>query len=58
MDILTMRRGSARLAFSLFHPRSDRFLPHSGGPIEFLNGMEKVLWEGDEFLMVSFAAGG
>ena len=53
-----MGRGSDRMPSSFFHPGSDRLLPHNGGSIEFLNGMETVLQEGDEFLMVPLVAGG
>jgi molybdopterin synthase sulfur carrier subunit len=48
---------------SLFYPGSDRLLPHirlmvNGRDIEFLNGMETVLQDGDEFMMIPFVAGG
>jgi molybdopterin synthase sulfur carrier subunit len=48
---------------SLFYPESDRLLPHirlmvNGRDIEFVNGMETVLEDGDEFMMIPFVAGG
>jgi molybdopterin synthase sulfur carrier subunit len=44
-------------------PGSDSLLPHirlmiNGRSIEFLNGMETVLQDGDEFLMLPLVAGG
>jgi len=47
----------------LFKPGSDSLLPHirlmiNGRSIEFLNGMETVLQDGDEFLMLPLVAGG
>ena len=44
-------------------PGSDTLLPHirlmiNGRSIEFLNGMETVLRDGDEFLMLPLVAGG
>ena len=51
------------LSSHLFHPGSDRLLPHirlmvNGRLIEFLNGMETVLQDGDEFSMLPIVAGG
>jgi molybdopterin synthase sulfur carrier subunit len=48
---------------SLFYPESNRLLPQirlmvNGRDIEFLNGMETVLQDGDEFMMIPFVAGG
>ena len=47
----------------LLKPGSDSVLPHirlmiNGRSIEFLNGMETVLQDGDEFLMLPLVAGG
>ena len=51
-----------RLSSYLYQPGSDRSFSHirlmvNGRAIEFLNGMETVLQEGDEFLMVPFGCG-
>jgi molybdopterin synthase sulfur carrier subunit len=51
------------LSSHLFHPGSDRLFPHirlmvNGRSIEFLNGMETVLQDGDEFSMLPIVAGG
>ena len=51
------------LSSKLFCSGSDRLLPHirlmvNGRTIESLRGMETVLQDGDEFLMVPFVAGG
>ncbi len=47
----------------LLKPGSDSLLPHirlmiNGRSIEFLNGMETVLRDGDEFLMLPLVSGG
>ena len=52
-----------RLSLKLFCSGSDRLLPHirlmvNGRTIESLKGMETVLQDGDEFLMIPFVAGG
>ena len=52
-----------KLSSHLFHPGSDRLLPHirlmvNGRLIEFLNGMETVLQDGDEFSMLPIVTGG
>jgi molybdopterin synthase sulfur carrier subunit len=52
-----------RLSAHLFKPGSDSPLPHirlmvNGRSIEFLNGMDTVLHDGDEFSMLPFVAGG
>jgi molybdopterin synthase sulfur carrier subunit len=52
-----------RLSSHIFQPGSDRLLPHirlmvNGRDIAFLNGMETLLQEGDEFQMLPLVAGG
>jgi molybdopterin synthase sulfur carrier subunit len=52
-----------QLATHLYKPGSDSILPHirlmvNGRSIEFLKGMETVLQDGDEFLMLPLVAGG
>jgi molybdopterin synthase sulfur carrier subunit len=52
-----------QLSPHLFKPGSDSLLPHirfmvNGRSIEFLNGMETVLQNGDEFLMLPIVTGG
>jgi molybdopterin synthase sulfur carrier subunit len=52
-----------QLSSHLLHPGSDRLLPHirlmvNGRLIEFLNGMETVLQDGDEFSMLPIVTGG
>jgi molybdopterin synthase sulfur carrier subunit len=52
-----------KLSLHLFSPGSDQILPHirlmvNGRSIEFLNGMETMLRDGDEFLMLPLVAGG
>jgi MoaD family protein len=52
-----------KLSPHLFYPASDRLLPHirlmvNGRDIGFLNGMETILQDRDEFLMVPLVAGG
>jgi molybdopterin synthase sulfur carrier subunit len=47
----------------LFKPGTDSLLPHirlmvNGRSIEFLKGMDTVLQDGDEFLMLPIVAGG
>lgn len=47
----------------LFKPGSDSLLPHirlmvNGRSIEFLNGMDTVLQDGDEFSMLPLVTGG
>ena len=51
------------LAPHLFYPGSDRLLPQirllvNGRDIQFLNGVETVLHDGDEFSMLSILTGG
>lgn len=51
------------LSSRLFSPGSESPLPHirfmvNGRSIEFLNGMDTVLCEGDEFLMLPLVSGG
>jgi molybdopterin synthase sulfur carrier subunit len=52
-----------QLSPHLFKPGSDSLLPHirlmvNGRSIEFLKGMETVLQDGDEFLMLPLVSGG
>ncbi len=52
-----------RLSNHLYKPGTDSVLPHirlmvNGRSIEFLNGMETVLQDGDEFQMLPLVAGG
>ena len=52
-----------QLSTHLYKPNSDSILPHirlmvNGRSIEFLKGMETVLQDGDEFLMLPLVAGG
>jgi molybdopterin synthase sulfur carrier subunit len=52
-----------KLSPHLFSSGSDQILPHirlmvNGRSIEFLNGMETMLRDGDEFLMLPLVAGG
>jgi molybdopterin synthase sulfur carrier subunit len=47
----------------LFKPGTDALLPHirlmvNGRSIEFLNGVDTVLQDGDEFLMLPLVTGG
>ncbi len=51
------------LAPHLFYPGSDRLLPQirllvNGRDIQFLNGVETVLHDGDEFSMLPILTGG
>ena len=52
-----------KLSPHLFYQGSDRLLPHirlmvNGRDIGFLNGMETILQDKDEFLMLPLVAGG
>jgi molybdopterin synthase sulfur carrier subunit len=52
-----------KLSPHLFHPGSDRLLPHirlmvNGRDIQFLKGMETVLCDGDEFSILPILTGG
>lgn len=52
-----------RLASHIFQPRSQQLLPHirlmiNGRDIQFLNDMETILEDGDEFTMLPLVAGG
>jgi molybdopterin synthase sulfur carrier subunit len=52
-----------KLSAHVYKPGSDSILPHirlmvNGRSIEFLKGMETVLQDGDEFLMLPIVAGG
>jgi len=52
-----------KLSPNLFKPGSDSILPHirlmvNGRSIEFLNGMDTVLQDGDEFSMLPLVTGG
>jgi sulfur-carrier protein len=56
-------RWGDELASQIFIPGGASPLPHvrfmvNGRSIEFLNGMETVLQEGDEFLMLPLVSGG
>ena len=60
---LMMSKWGDQLSPHLFKPGSDSLLPHirlmvNGRSIEFLNGMETVLQDGDEFLMLPLVSGG
>jgi len=64
-DLLSwmVNRWGDKLSSHLFQSGSDRLLPHirlmvNGRGIEFLNGMETVLQDGDEFLMLPLVTGG
>jgi molybdopterin synthase sulfur carrier subunit len=64
-DLITwmINKWGDKLSSHLFQPESDRLLPHirfmvNGRGIEFLNGMETVLQDGDEFLMLPLLTGG
>ena len=64
-DLITwmINKWGDKLSSYLFQPESDRLLPHirfmvNGRGIEFLNGMETVLQDGDEFLMLPLLTGG
>jgi len=52
-----------KLSPHLFQPGSDRLVPHirlmvNGRDIQFLNGVETVLQDGDEFTMLPILTGG
>ena len=52
-----------QLSPHLFHPGTDRLLPHirllvNGRDIQFLNGAETVLRDGDEFSILPMLTGG
>ena len=52
-----------KLSRHLFHPDSDRILPYlrlmvNGRDIQFLNGMETVLHDGDGFSILPILTGG
>jgi len=52
-----------KLSPHLFKSGSDSFFPHirlmvNGRSIEFLKGMDTILQDGDEFLMLPLVAGG
>jgi len=58
-----VERWGDALSHHLLSPAGDSPLPHirfmvNGRSIEFLNGMDTVLWEGDEFLMLPLVSGG
>ena len=64
-DLITwmINKWGDKLSSHLFQPESDRLHPHirfmvNGRGIEFLNGMETVLQDGDEFLMLPLLTGG
>lgn len=57
------KKWGEELSSHLFEAGSGALLPHlrfmvNGRSIEFLNGMETVLKDGDEFLMLPIVAGG
>jgi len=52
-----------KIAFYLFHPGSSSPLPHvrlmiNGQDIGFLDGMETLLQDGDEVIMIALVGGG
>ena len=58
-----IERWGGELASRLLDPGSDSPLPHvrfmvNGRSIEFLKGLDTVLQEGDEFLMLPLVSGG
>ncbi len=58
-----VNRWGQELSEQLFQPGTDLPLPHlrfmvNGRAIQFLNGLETVLKEGDEFMMLPMVAGG
>jgi len=64
-DLLSwmLNKWGDKFAPHLFRPGSDSIFPHirlmiNGQSIEFLNGMDTVLQDGDEFLMLPLVAGG
>jgi molybdopterin synthase sulfur carrier subunit len=62
LSLMTNKWGDP-LSTQLYKPNSDSILPHirlmvNGQSIEFLKGMETVLQDEDEFLMLPLVAGG
>jgi molybdopterin synthase sulfur carrier subunit len=62
LSLMTNKWGD-QLSAHLFKPGTHSILPHirlmvNGRSIEFLRGMETVLQDGDEFLMLPLVAGG
>ncbi len=64
-DLLSwmLNKWGDELSPHLFRPGSDSLLPHirlmvNGRSIEFLKGMETILQDGDEFLMLPLVSGG
>ena len=60
---LMINKWGNKLSAYLYKPGSESILPHirlmvNGRSIEFLKGMETVLQDGDEFLMLPLVAGG
>ena len=60
---LMIEKWGEPLSAQLYKPDTDSVLPHirlmvNGRSIEFLKGMETVLHDGDEFLMLPLVAGG
>jgi len=60
---LMIDKWGEELSTHLYKPGNDSILPHirlmvNGRSIEFLKGMETVLKDGDEFLMLPLVAGG
>lgn len=58
-----MNQWGEPLASNIFYPGTDQPLSHirfmvNGRLIEFLNGMETILKDGDEFLILPVVAGG
>lgn len=52
-----------KLSLHLLQPGSDQLLPHirlmvNGRDIQFLNGVETILYDGDEFSMLPILTGG
>ncbi len=57
------QRWGEALSGELFYPESDRLLPHirllvNGQDIQFLNGTETILRDGDEFSLLPMLTGG
>jgi molybdopterin synthase sulfur carrier subunit len=64
-DLLSwmIERWGDELSPHLFQPESDRVLPHirllvNGRDIQFLNGVDTILRDGDEFSMLPILTGG
>jgi len=64
-DLLSwmMNKWGDEVSPHLFKPGSDSLLPHirlmvNGRSIEFLNGMDTILRDGDEFLILPLLTGG